>query len=246
MSSNNPPFTPFCTKVRGTVDISSPTLHVLILPAEAILSPKGAFGHTHSSVTGRLRPRRPLPPRPKPSSCRWAPSVEPMVRPPAGFGPGDRCAENDAVFFPKGAFGRVNSPRGFFHLDRVPKGVFSIWTESGSPIRTKPGHSLDHHTLPRVHAATELKPDCGSRPSKMHSPDPPQPLPLATMPSGPCSQAQSGPSTRHSLVPVSSPFHFQTSPPLLTCAKHQVYITMCMCVSIFINILQGCRVEMAD
>ena len=107
MSSNNPPFTPFCTKVRGTVDISSPTLHVLILPAEVILSPKGAFGHTHSSVTGRLRPRRPLPPRPKPSSCRWAPSVEPMVRPPAGFGPGDRCAENDAVFFPKGAFGRT-------------------------------------------------------------------------------------------------------------------------------------------
>ena len=109
MSSDNPPFTPFRTKVRGTVDISSPTLHVLILPAEAILSLKGAFGHTHSSVTGRLQPRRPLPPRPKPSSCRWAPSVEPMVRPPAGFGLGDRYAEAeaDAVFFPKGAFGRT-------------------------------------------------------------------------------------------------------------------------------------------
>ena len=80
-------------------------------------------------------------------------------------------------------------PKGVFPSGPSPQGVFPIWTESGSPIRTKPEHSLDHHTLPRVHAATELKLDCGSRPSKMHSPDPPQPLPLATMPSGPCSRA---------------------------------------------------------
>jgi len=137
---------------------------------------------------------------------------------------------------PKGVFSSGPSPQGgFFHLDRVRiPHLDQARAQSGSPH------------VASVHAATELKPDCGSRPSKMHSPDPPHPLPLATMPSGPCSQAQSGPSTRHSPVPVSSPFHFQTSPPLLTCAKHQVYITMCMCVSIFINILQGCRVEMAD
>ena len=123
MSSDNPPFTPFRTKVRGTVDISSPTLHVLILPAEAILSPKGAFGHTHGSVTGRLRPRRPLPPRPKPSSCRWAPSAEPMVRPPAGFGPGDHCAEADASSSRRApsAEPMVRPPAGFGPCDRCAK-----------------------------------------------------------------------------------------------------------------------------
>ena len=80
---------------------------------------------------------------------------------------------------PKGVFPSGPSPQGgFFHLDRVRiPHLDQARAQSGSP----------HVAI--VHAATELKPDCGSRPSKMHSPDPPQPLPLATMPSGPCSRA---------------------------------------------------------